>query len=159
MKRLTSLDNRLDGLVDVVVDVLASNDRCDGVSVCGLADDTLILELSSLTCETCLDLSSVTVVKLAALYSDEVVCVLLREDLTVGDGLDGGVVVVLVNLFVDGSQDLLVLGLVDGLVEDGRCNTLVDGGVMVTGLGPDEIVSRRSKDCDDETKLAHHQMR
>jgi len=128
--------------VDVVVNVLASDDRCDRVSVCGLANDTLILELSSLACETCLDLSSVTMVKLAALYSDEVVCVLLREDLTVGDGLNRGVVVVLVNLFVDSSEDLLVLSLVDGLVEDGRCNTLVDGGVMVTGLGPDEIVSR-----------------
>ena len=122
--------------------MLASNDRCDGVSVCGLANDTLILELSSLAGETCFDLSSVTVVKLAALYSDEVVCVLLRKDLTVGDGLDRGVVVVLVNLFVDGSEDLLVLGLVDGLVEDGRCDTLMDGGVMVTSLGPGEVVRR-----------------
>jgi len=88
IRQLTSLDNGLDGLVNVVVDVLASDDGCDGVSVCGLANNTLILELSSLTCETCLDLSSIAMVELAGLYGDEVVCVLLREDLTVGDGLN-----------------------------------------------------------------------
>lgn len=75
------------------------------------------------------------------LNSDDVVSVLLREDLTVCHGLDGGVVVVLVNLLVDGSGDLLMLGLVDGLVKDCGCNTLVDSGVVVTGLGPIEIRS------------------
>jgi hypothetical protein len=139
---LTSLDNGLDSLVNVVVNVLASNDGSDGVSVGGVSDHTLVLKLSGLTCETGLDLSLVAVVKLTVLNGDEVVCVLLREDLTVGNGLDGGVVVVLVNLFVNGSQDLLVLGLVDCLVENSGSDTLVDSGVMVTSLGP---VARISK--------------
>jgi len=45
--------------------------------------------------------------------------------------------VVLVDLLVDGSLDLLVLGAVDGLVKNSRGNLLVDGGVMVTSLGPE----------------------
>jgi len=56
--------------------------------------------------------------------------------------------VVLVNLFVNGSEDLLVLGLVDGLVEDGGCDTLVDGGVMVTGLSPERLLVNESKRID-----------
>lgn len=128
--------------MDVVVNVLAGNDRSNGVGVSGVADNALVLELSSLAGETCLNLSSIAMVKLAVLDGNEVVGVLLREDLTVGDGLDRGVVVVLVNLFVDGCQDLLVLSLVNSLVENGGGNTLVDSGVMVTGLGPAFIISK-----------------
>lgn len=122
--------------MDVVVDVLASNDGSDGVGVCGLADDTLILELGSLASETVLNLPLITVLVGAVLNSDQVVGVLLGEDLAVGHGLDRGVVVVLVDFFVDGSDDLLVLSAVDGLVQDSRGDGLVDGGVMVSGLGP-----------------------
>ena len=43
---------------------------------------------------------------------------------------------VLVNLTVNGSGDLFMLVLLDGLVHDGRGNLLVDGGVMVTRLVP-----------------------
>ena len=133
---LTSLDNRLDGLVNVVVDVLASNHRCDSVCVYGFRDDALILELGSLTCETGLDLSSVAVLESAVLNSYEVVGVLLGKDLTVGDRLDRGVVVILVDLLVNGSGDLLVLGRPDGLVKNSGCDALVNGGVVVTSLGP-----------------------
>lgn len=132
----TPLDNGLDGLVNVMVDVLASNHRCDSVCVNSFGDDTLILELSSLAGEAGLDLSSVSVLESAVLNSDEVVGVLLGKDLTVGDGLYGGVVVVLVNLLVDGGSDLLVLSRSDGLVENSGCDALVDSGVVVTSLGP-----------------------
>lgn len=127
--------------MNVVVNVLASNHGCNSVCVGRLSDDTLILELSSLTSETCLDLSSVAVLESAVLNGDEVVGVLLRKDLTVGNGLDGGVVVVLVNLLVDGSGDLLVLGRSDGLVKNSGCNALVDGGIVVTSLGPVRLLA------------------
>jgi len=139
--RRTPLDNGLDGLVNVVVDVLASNHRCNSVCVSGFGDDTLILELSSLASETSLDLSSVTVLESAVLDSDEVVSVLLGKNLTIGDGLDGSVVVILVNLLVNGGGDLLVLGRSDGLVENSRCDALMNSGVVVTSLGPIKSVS------------------
>jgi len=77
--------------------------------------------------------------ELAVLDRDDVVVVGLREDLAVDNGLDGGVVVVLVHLFVDGSLHVLVLRAVDGLVRDGRGDLLVDGGVIVAGLGPGDV--------------------
>lgn len=61
--KLTSLDNRLDGLVNVVVDVLASNDGSNSVGVGGSAHDALVLKLSSLLSETSLNLTLVAVVE------------------------------------------------------------------------------------------------
>jgi len=82
------------------------------------------------------------VLELAVLDRDNVVVVRLREDLAVDDGLDGGVVVVLVHLFVDGRLHVLVLRAVDGLVGDGRGDLLVDGGVIVARLGPGRVSVR-----------------
>ena len=72
----------------------------------------------------------------AGLDRDDVVVVLLLKLDNILDGLDGGVVVVLVHLLVNGGLHILVLGAVDGLVDDGRGDLLVDGGVVVTRLGP-----------------------
>jgi len=130
-----TLDHRLDGLVDVVVDVLAGNDGVHGVRVGGVTNKALVLELLGLTGKTGLNLLGVAMVDVAVLYSDQVVGVRLRKDLAVGDGLHGSVVVVLVNLLVDDSGDVFVLSAVHSLVQDGRSNTLMNSGVMVSGLG------------------------
>jgi len=127
--------NGLDGLVDVVVDVLASNGRGDGLGVTLGTLDTLIAELGSLSLEALGDLAVVAVLKLAVLDSSDVVVVLLGENLTVLDGLDRGVVMVLVNLLVNGGGDVLVTLPVDGLVGDCRGDLLVDSSVVVTRLG------------------------
>jgi len=129
--------------VDVVVHVLADNDRSDGVGVLCLVDESLVLELGSLRCEAGLDILGAAVLKVLVLDTDEVVGVDLWCDLTVGDGLDGGVEVVLVNLLIDGGRDLLVLGGRDGLVDDSRGDGLVDGRVVLARLGPDECVLKR----------------
>jgi len=129
------LHNGLDSLVGVVVDVLASNNGSNGVSVLRLANETLVLKLGSLYGKTRLDILGVAVLEVAVLDGNQVVLVLLREDLTVKDRLDRSVVVVLVDLLVDGSDDLLVSLWGYGLVDDSRGNLLVDGGVVVTRLG------------------------
>ena len=51
-------------------------------------------------------------------------------------------VVVLVDLFVNGSLDLLVTVLLDGLLGHSWCNDLMDGSVVVSGLGPEKCVRR-----------------
>jgi hypothetical protein len=130
------VDNGLDGLVDVVVDVLAANRGGNGLSVLGLNLDALVSKLSGLGGETLLDLGVVAVLERAVLDGGKVVVVLLGKNLAVLDGLDRGVVVVLVNLLVDGSLDLLVLLELVGLVDNSGGNLLVDGGVVVTRLGP-----------------------
>jgi len=125
----------LNGLMHVVVDVLACNDRSDGVRLLPLNALPLIPKLSLLGCETLLNLLRAVVLELTVLDGNNVVVVLLRELLGIEHRLHRGVVVILVNLLVDGGLNLLVLHTVDGLVGYGRGDLLVDGGVMVTSLG------------------------
>jgi hypothetical protein len=130
----TLLDDGLDGLVHMVVNVLASNDW--GNDTLGLALNmlSLVTELSLLGREPLLHLVGIVVLEAAVLDGDDVVVVLLGEDLTVLYGLYRGVVVVLVNLLVNGGDDLLTLLTLDGLVLDSWSNFLVNSGVVVTRL-------------------------
>jgi hypothetical protein len=133
--QLTLLDHGLDGLVDVVVLVLASNDGSDlaGGGTLALLDGVNVG--SALLLEASLNLVGAAVLVAAVLDGDDVGVVLGGENLLVKDGLLSGVVVVLVNLLVDGGDVLLVLLPLDGLVLHGRSDLLVDGGVVLSGLG------------------------
>jgi hypothetical protein len=147
---LTLLDHRLDGLVNVVVLVLASNDRCDVAGSGTLNPLDGVTVGSALLCEAGLNLVVVAVLVAAVLDGDDVVVVLLGEDLTVEHGLLGGVVVVLVNLLVNSGDVLLVLLPLDGLVLDGGGDLLVNGGVVLTRLGHEVLdggLSRVHFDC------------
>ena len=132
---LTLLDHRLDGLVDVVVLVLASNNGCDVAGGGTLDSLDGVTVLGTLLCKASLNLVVAAVLVAAVLDGDDVVVVLLREDLLVEHRLLGGVVVVLVNLLVDGGDVLLVLLPLNGLVLDSRSDLLVNGGVVLTRLG------------------------
>lgn len=150
--RLNSLllDDGLDVLVDVVVNVLTSDGGGGSAGVLGLIDFTSILELGTLGFEALLYVVLVAVLDVAVLDTCHLVGVLLWENLLVGDGLDRGVVVVLVNFTVDGGGNIFVSGWGDGLVGDGwvygleivrisrlrmgRRIYLVDSGVMLSIL-------------------------
>jgi hypothetical protein len=129
------LDDRLDGLVDVVVDVLTTNGSSGTLAVCGTIYPALILEASLLLDQVPLNGVVVAVVELAVLNSAELGCVLLGKDFAVLNGLNGAVVVVLVNLLVDRSLNLLVHMGLDDLVLNSRGDGLVDSGVVVSRLG------------------------
>lgn len=129
------LDDGLDGLMNVVVDMLALNNGGTALGALGLLHDPLVAELGLLGLQGPLGLLVVTVIELAVDDATDVVLVLLGEDLTVMDRLDLAVVVVLVDLLVDGCNDLLVLLGLDGLVLDCGGDLLVDGCVVVSGLG------------------------
>lgn len=58
---------------------------------------------------------------------------LLWQDLLVMYGLNGGVVVILVDFFVQSSLDSIFLLPSHSLLRDSGCNVLVDSGVMVSG--------------------------
>ena len=83
-----TVDNRLDLLMDVVVDVLTSNGWGGGRSVLGVATDGGVLELGSLSLKTSLNILGAVVLELTVLDSTKVVVVLLRENLFVDDWLD-----------------------------------------------------------------------
>ena len=118
------LDDGLDVLVNVVVDMFACNDGVGGGSVLSLADVASVLELGVLRGESLLDVVVIAMLDVAVLDADHVVRVLLREDFLVLDGLDGGVVVVLVDLAVNSGGDIFVVGATDVLVGHGGVDGL-----------------------------------
>jgi hypothetical protein len=126
------------------MNVLAANRRRDTLAGCGALDAPLVPELSLLLDQVPLGGVVVAVVKLAVLDGAELGSVRLGENLAVLDGLNSAVVVVLVNLLVYRGVDLLMLVGLDDLVGDGRGNSLVDRGVVVTRL-----VGEVGKSCLD----------
>jgi hypothetical protein len=127
------LDNGLDSLVDVVVDVLSAYGGSNTLAVGGVLNAALVSKASLVVDQSPLSRIGIAVVKLAVLNSTELSSVLLWENLTVLDGLNSAVVVILVNLLVNGSVDLLVYVRLDDLVLNSGGNCLVDSGVVVTG--------------------------
>ena len=73
--------------MNVVVNVLAGNRRCHGVTLPGAALDTGVLELQTLLLKASLDGGIVTVILLALFDRGHLVDVLLREDFTILDRL------------------------------------------------------------------------
>jgi len=128
------LDDRLDSLVDVVVNVLAANGGCDTLALSGALYPPLVAELSLFLNKVPLGGVMVAVVKLAMLDTTELGSVCLGKHFTVLDRLDCAVVVVLMNLLVDSGVDLLVLVRLHSLVNNSRGDSLVDCGIMMTGL-------------------------
>jgi len=128
------VDNRLNSLVNVVVDVLSANGRCYTLALGGTFYTALIPELSLLLNKVPLGRVVVTVVKLAVLYATKLGSMCLGKHVTVLNGLNSAVVVILVDLLVDSSVDLLVLVGLYSLVYNSWCNSLVNCGVMVTRL-------------------------
>jgi len=129
------LDDRLDVLVDVMVNVLTSNRWCSCAGLLGVTDGAGVLELSLLSRETVLDVRIIAVLDIAVLNTCHLVGVLLREHLSVLDGLNRGVVVVLVNLAVYRGGDIFVSGGCDVFLLNGGVDGLVDSGVMLSVLG------------------------
>lgn len=105
--------------MDVVVDVLTSNSRISGRSMLHITDSAGILELCLFGSELVFDVSIVAVLDVAVLDAGHLVGVLFWEHFTVGYGLHGGVVVVLVHFAVDDCLSVLVFGAGDALILHG----------------------------------------
>ena len=112
------LDDGLDILVHVVVNVLAGDGGAlrSGVVRCTFGAGAL--ELGSFSGNALLYVSIVPVLDLAMLYTDQIVAVLFWENFPVLDGLNRGVIVVLVDLPVNGRLRLLMVRPLYGLVGD-----------------------------------------
>jgi len=129
-----ALNNRLDGLVDVMVDMLARNCGVDRAGLLRLCCPRLVTEASGRLGQLVLHALVVAVVELACLCRGDVVVVLLREDLLVLHGLYGRVIVILVHFLVDGCGDILVLLRLHGLLRYSGRDILVHRRVVVTSL-------------------------
>ena len=124
--------------MNMVMHVLASNYGGNRVSLFCTRFSAGVLELQTLFLKTSLNSVGVTVLNFTLLNSAHSVRVLFRENLPIFDRLDGCVVMVLVHLAVNCGLSLLVTLLDDLLIHNGGGDFLVDCGVMVTSLVPEE---------------------
>jgi len=102
--------HRLNILMDMVVDMFPSNSWVCRRSMLSISNRASILELSLFGCKTFADVLIVAMLDIAVLYASNVVGMLFGKNLTVVDGLDRGMVVILVNLAINSSCGFLVLG-------------------------------------------------
>ncbi|GAO49938.1 hypothetical protein G7K_4074-t1 [Saitoella complicata NRRL Y-17804] len=133
-----ALNDGLDNLLNVVVGVLSSDGTGIYLDALGREDGTLVVESSLLRLEGTGSLRSHLGLHTALSDGDDILDVNLSLDLTVSNGLDTLLVVLDVVLAVNGLSDLLTLGALDGLVDDGGLDLLanvggVGGGVLLDG--------------------------
>lgn len=103
-----------------VVDVLAGDCWCSSGGASSIDGPCGALELGCLCGELALNRVGVVMVELSLLNWSNVVVVVLSLDSCVLHWLNSGVVVVLVNLLVDGGGDLILVRPCDSLVGDCR---------------------------------------
>lgn len=135
MAWLTLVDYGLNVLMNMVVYMLARDGWCISSRLLNRTTaDGLILESGLLGFELVLDALMITVIMLFVLNRSYIGVMLFGQSLLMVDGLDGGMVMVLMNLLVDGSSDVLVRGGVLCLTSYCWGNLLMDMGIMVPGL-------------------------
>ena len=122
--------------MDMMVNMLAGNDWGDGVGMLRVRLSALIYELARNLGELGLDVALITMRKFSLLDGDDVVPVILWEHLPVLHGLNRGVIVILMDLFIDGGLDILVSCWVYCLMRDAWGHLLVDSCVMFARTGP-----------------------
>jgi hypothetical protein len=126
--KLTFLNDGLDGLMEVVVDVLADLGVLGDVLLrLALLVSVLELVLARQGCLLCL---VVVMLDLADLSCSLLGLVLCWQNLLVLQWLDGGVVVVLVTLLIDDGLLALLVDFCLGLMLDCGCDLLLDCGVF-----------------------------
>lgn len=123
-------------LVHVVMDVLASNDWCDRVSLLGRPLCTGTLELCTLLLEASFDGFWITMLMLTVLHRDDVMLMLLGKNFAVLDRLHRSMVMVLMDLTINGCRGLFVADFANFFFHNGWGDLLVHCGVMVAGLVP-----------------------
>lgn len=101
----------------------------------------MVDELANLHINAALDSLVISMVELFLLDRNHLMRVLLWENFTVGNWLNSGVVMVLVNLPVDGLRSLLMSSRLDNLASDRRVDYFIDvrevtclGGKLVNGF-------------------------
>ena len=123
-------------LVNMMVLVFSSNDRCYRVSFWCYSLGAAVVELCTLLLQASLHSCSISVVVFAVLNTGHTMLVLLWQNFAILHWLDGGVVMVLVDLAVNCGLSFLMALLDNVFLDDGGSDLFMHCGVMVTSLVP-----------------------
>jgi hypothetical protein len=122
-------------LMDVVMNSFAGENRSSLGGVSGTVGLSGVSIFSSFSVECSSSVLLIAVVKSLVLYWNEVVVVLLGKSLLVSNRLDSCMVVLLVNLLVEGCCNLFMFMRHDMLLSDVGLNIFVDSGSVLSIVG------------------------
>jgi len=135
--RLDSLfiNHRLYMLMDMVMNSFTGDNGSSLGRVSGTVGLSSISVFSSFSVECSPSVLLIAVVESLVLDRDEVVVVLFRKGLLVSDRLNSRMMVLLMNLLIQGSGHLLMLMRHNMLLSDVRLNIFVDSGSVLSIIG------------------------
>ena len=119
-------------LMHMVVNMLSCNGRIDRMSLAGGCFCSGVVEVCTFLLKTLLHSAVLAMLVLAMFYGDETVLMLLWQDFTILNWLNGSMVMVLMNLSINSGGDLLMLLFLDVLLNNRRSYFLMDSSVMMT---------------------------
>jgi len=126
------INYRLHMLMDVVMNSFAGENRSSLGGVSGTVGLSGVSIFSSFSVECSSSVLLIAVVKSLVLYWNEVVVVLLGKSLLVSNRLDSCMMVLLVNLLVEGCCNLFMFMRHDMLLSDVGLNIFVDSGSVLS---------------------------
>lgn len=129
------LDNRLDMLMDMVMNSLSCHDRSSLSRSCGAVSCGCILESGGFAVQGSPRFLVVSMVELLVFNRRHVVVVLLRENFLVCNWLHSCVMMLLMNLLVESSGYALMLVRLDLLLNDMRSDIFVDSSLVLSVVG------------------------
>lgn len=134
MQSETGIDTNL---VDVVVGMFASHGGQGCMALLRSCFGACALELSPFLIQTLFEGSRgvLSVMMLTLLDRDDAMMVFFRQNLTILDWLDCGVIMILMDFSVDGCGHFFVLLLLDVFMGDGRGDLFMNGCVMLSRVG------------------------
>jgi len=136
------MDNGLYTLVDMMMNMLAFDSWGCRSGVSCLVSCAGVSEAGSLTFELLFGLTNVVMLELSLLNGAHVVSVLLWEDFLMLDGLDGGVIVVLMDLTVNSFLDFFMTSWLHMLLSDSGSDTAQKLGGELKLLLKDHLVCK-----------------
>lgn len=149
------LDDGLNMLMDVMVDVLAGHNGGSGRGVCCLVRDRRVPVLGDISVKCVTESLLVVMMEDLVLHGQEIVCMSLRtkgrssqsgvaciceiykdlQCLPMLDRLDHSMVMLLVNLLINGCGQVLMAMRANVLIRDSLTDILVDGGLVLSISG------------------------
>jgi len=129
------LDNRLDMLMDMVMNSLSCHDRSSLSRSCGVVSCGCVLESGGFAVQGSPRVLLISMVKFLMLHRSHVMMVLLRKCLLVGNWLNCGMMMLLMNLLVKSSGYALVLMRLHDLLGNRRSDIFIDGGLVLSVVG------------------------
>ena len=105
-----------------------------------ISNKSFVFEFSFLCGKLRVDVLVVCMIEVTMFHVNQIMFVLLRGDMMVGDGLDRGMIMMLVYLLVNNRSYIFMLSGFNGFMGHPWSDLLMDGSLVMTRVFPREVL-------------------